>query len=215
MSVRVNLLPREAKAVSRGRTVTRLSVLGVLVVVAALSGLYALQWQATAQAEAERDDARGRVAQAQRELTELAEFRELRDRYEAREELLAAAMAGEVAWARILNDLSLAFPSDASLVSLAGSAEDPGEPAEGEIFPGARVGQITATGYSLERYAPGVQSVLIDFEGARGFFNTYLQTATANERGSAEVTDFNGTIDLDEDAYTGRYVDGLPPEVTE
>jgi hypothetical protein len=213
MSVRVNLLPRELAAVSRARAVTRLSVLGVALVAVLLGSLTLLQLQQVAEAERERDAAQARVTQAEQRLAALAEYRELKDRYEARKQLLAAAMADEISWARILNDLSLAFPSDSSLTTLTASA-DASTPAAGEIDPGSRVGRIVANGYSLDRYAPGVESVLIDFDGARGFFNSYLQTAAATRIGDNQVTNFSGTIDLDDDAYTRRYAEGLPPEVT-
>lgn len=215
MSARVNLLPREIAADTRVRTVARMSTLGVVVVVAVLGGLYLLQLQQVADAEREREDAQQRITQAEQRLAALDEFRVLKERYDARQALLAHAMADEISWARILNDLSLAFPSDASLVTLDAEAQQPDEPADGEVVFGDRVGQISASGYSLERYAPGVESVLMDFDGARGFFNSYLQTATATELGGNEVTNFNGTVDLDADAYTQRYVDGLPPEVAE
>lgn len=215
MSVRVNLLPKEIEAAGRARTVTRMSALGVLALAVVLGGLSVVQAGDRAQAERDRDDARARVEQAEARVAALAEYRELNNRYLARRELLASAMADEISWARILNDLSLAFPADASLVTLTAQAEAPEPPRPGEIDPGFRVGQIVASGYSLERYAPGVESVLLDFEGAQGFFNSYLQTAAATKLGDAEVTNFNGTIDLDDNAYTGRYAEGLPPEVTQ
>lgn len=215
MSVRVNLLPKEIEAAGRARHVGRLSVLGVVAVVLVLGGVSFVQMGDRAQAEQDRDAAQTRVAQAEARVAALAEYRELQNRYLARRELLSTAMAEEVSWARILNDLSLAFPADASLVTLNAQAESPEPPSAGEIDPGARVGRIVASGYSLERYAPGVESVLLDFEGAQGFFNSYLQTAAANTIGEADVTNFSGTIDLDDNAYTGRYAEGLPPEVTE
>lgn len=213
MSVKVNLLPRELEEIERGKRVTRLTIVGVLAFVAVLGGVYAFQYSEVRAAEDERDRAAAEVAQLEAELESLAEFRELKDRYDARRELLSVAMAPEISWARILNDFSLAFPSDASMLTLTGQAEEPEEPGPGELDPGARIGQVVTTGYSIERLAPGVETVLVDFDGATGFFNTYLQTAAAADIGETEVTNFNGTIDLDEDAYTHRYDDGLPPEV--
>ncbi len=214
MSVRVNLLPRELEEVVQARRVNRISGLGFALVVVVLSAVSVLQWQQVQQAEEDRDFAQDRVHAAQRELAALEEYRELRDHHAARQELLASAMEREISWARILNDLSLSFPSDASLLSMTADAQEE-EAGEGEIDPGSRVGQINTTGYSLERLAPGIEAVLVDFDGARGFFNSYLQTAASSEISDTEVTNFNGTIDLDEEAYTHRYADGLPPEVAE
>lgn len=212
MSARVNLLPRELEQRSKARRSIRLSILVVFLALAIMGGLYAYQSNEVRQAEEQRDRAADEVARLEAELAELEEFRELLDRHTARSELLAEAMEREISWARVLNDLALAFPGDASLLSLAVNAEEPAEPAPGEIAAGVRVGSVTVSGYSVEEYAPGVQSVLIDFEGARGFFNTYLSTAGVAEIGDTEVTNFGGTIDLDDDVYTERYADGLPPE---
>ena len=212
MSARVNLLPRELEQRSRARRSIRLSILVVLLALAIMGGLYAYQANEVRQAEDERDRAAEDVARLEAEHGELEEFRELLDRHTTRGELLASAMEREISWARVLNDLALAFPGDASLLSLAVNVEEPTEPVPGEIAAGVRVGQISTSGYSVDELAPGVQTVLIDFEGARGFFNTYLSTAGVADIGETEVTNFDGTIDLDDDVYTERYADGLPPE---
>ncbi|QBI21523.1 hypothetical protein ER308_19410 [Egibacter rhizosphaerae] len=214
-SVRVNLLPKDLFEQARARRVARGSYVGLAVFVLALAGVYGHGWNQVRLAEEEREAAQAEVSQLQAELAELEEYRELAERLDARNQTLATAMSDEISWARILNDLALTFPSDSSLLSLDTMANDVEEPEEGEIDPGHSVGEMTVTGYSIEEYAPGVESVLIDFESARGFFNSYLQTATADERADSEITTFSGTIDLDDDARTGRYTDGLPAEVTE
>lgn len=74
------------------------------------------------------------------------------------------------------------------------------------------VAQITFTGYSVEEFAPGVAEVLSNFAEAEGFFDSYLTTAVEEERGDALVTGFEGRVELNEQAYTRRYDDGLPEE---
>lgn len=96
--------------------------------------------------------------------------------------------------------------------------------ADAEIEPGSElepdaavdddtsVAQITFTGYSVEEFAPGVAGVLSNFAEAEGFFDSYLTTAVEEERGDALVTGFEGRVELNEQAYTRRYDDGLPEE---
>ncbi|MBA2530080.1 MAG: hypothetical protein H0V19_09025 [Euzebyales bacterium] len=77
---------------------------------------------------------------------------------------------------------------------------------------GDSIASLEFTGYSVERLAPGVQGALGRFNGVPSFFNTYLTTAAEEERGTTEVTNFAGAVQLGENGYTGRYADGLPPE---
>lgn len=176
---------------------------------------YLLRLNDVAQAEQARDDAQAEVVRLETELAELDEYRELADLMESRNTLLAAAMEREIAFSVVLNDLSLAFPSNASLQNLTIAATEAVEPAPaGAIDFGESVASAEFSGYSVERYAPGVETVIVDFDSAHAFFNTFLTTAAESVIGDTEVTDFAGTVDLDRDAYTGRYADGLPPEAT-
>jgi hypothetical protein len=120
-------------------------------------------------------------------------------------------MADEVGWARVLNDLSLAFPGTSSLQSLSAVTQDP-EQLDGTVDFGPAIASMSFTGYSIERYAPGVEAVLIEFDKVRAFFNPFLSTASRGDIGATEVTTFTGSVQLDDEAYTRRYDEGLPPE---
>lgn len=221
MSVKVNLLPPELQQRAQAERIRNITIGLVGVFVLLLAGLYAVKLADVNRAREERDDAQLRVAQLEEELAELEEFRVLAEQLELRNDLLAAAMAREISWARVLNDLSLAFPSDSSLLTLSAASEPPVEPAAEEpaaeepAAEDAVIAGVSFTGYSVARYAPGVESVLLEFAEARGYQDPFLQTAGEAERGSTEVTSFNGSVDLNEAAYTDRYVEGLPPEVAE
>lgn len=215
MNAHVNLLPPELALERRARRQARLTGALLLLWVAVLGGVYALKLGDVANAERARDDAQREVVQLQEELASLDEYRVLSARIDARSALLTAAMAEEVSWARVLNDLSLAFPADASMLTL-GAAMDPEEQTAvgGEIDKGASVASVVFSGYSVDRLAPGVQEVLTDFDESSGFVNSYLQTAAEAEIGSTEVTNFSGSLDLNDQALTHRYDDGLPKEMT-
>lgn len=215
MSAKVNLLPPEIAQRRRQRRTARLTALGVVVWMALLGGLFVYKTGEVAEAELARDAAQAEVATLQTQVAALGEFQQLALQLDARSQLLAAAMTDEISWARVLNDLSLAFPGDASMTTLTASLTPPAEAAPGEIVLDTSLGDLAFTGYSVDELAPGVEGVLIEFANARGFVNTYLNTATESELGSTEVTDFNGLVQLDEAARTGRYDDGLPTEDTQ
>jgi Tfp pilus assembly protein PilN len=208
MSVKVNLLPRELAETVRERRLVNLTIVGVLAFVVLLSLLYVLKLLDVNAAREDRDIAQAEVTRLEARVAELEQFRVLADELENRNTLLATAMAGEVSWSRILNDLSLTFPANSSLRALSGStaALDPA----GTPVATSGIGNLTFNGYSVEEYAPGVESVLIEFDKVQAFFNVFLSTAAQEEIGGTEVTTFDGTVLLDEDARTGRYEQGLP-----
>jgi hypothetical protein len=198
-------------AITVGRIVLA-PVVGLLLYVLLLGGLYALKVGDVNRVRDERDVAQAEVARLQAEVAGLRHFRELADELESRNAVLTAAMANEIGWARVLNDLSLAFPGTSSMQSLSALTPDP-DPDPGAIDFGPAVGSMTFTGYSIERYAPGVEAVLIEFDKVRAFFHPFLSSASRGEIGTTEVTTFTGSVQLDDEAYTRRYDEGLPPEV--
>lgn len=209
MSIMVNLLPREVAAQRVERRTAKITGAAVLVFVGALGGLYSMKLGEIADAEAERDTVQAEVSQLQAEVASLQQFRVLADELDARNTLLAATMAGEVSHARVLNDLSLTFPASSSLrsLSIAGGVQT------GEITFGESVATVTFEGYSTERFAPGVETVLVEFDKVRSFFNTFVDNARVEEIGATDVTAFSGTVGLGDEALTHRYADGLPEEV--
>lgn len=215
MSASVNLLPPEIEQQRVARRVSRLTVVAVAAWLAMLGSLYVVKDGQVDDARARRDGAQARVAVVEQEVAALDEYAKLAAKIDARNTILASAMADEVSWARILNDLSLAFPADASMTTLTAALTEPAEPVPGAVKLAEAVGDVAFTGYSVERFAPGVEGLLLDFENATGFVDTYLTTAAVSEKGTTEVTDFNGKVRLDDNARTGRYDDGLPMEVTQ
>lgn len=181
-----------------------------------LAAGYALRLSEVARAEQARDEARTEVAALETEVARLDEYAKLAERLENRSTLLASAMEKEIAFSHVLNDLSLAFPANASLHTLTITAAEAADLAAqtGEIDFGRSVASAEFSGYSVERYAPGVETVLLDVDRIPAFFNPFLTTAAAEEIGEAEVTNFTGSVLLNSDAYTGRYAEGVPPEDT-
>jgi Tfp pilus assembly protein PilN len=210
MTARVNLLPREIEQQARARRSASWAIGGVAAFAAVLGLLYLGKLSDVQSAREERDAAEADVATLQQELASLQEFAELDRQLAARNALLRDAMALEISWARVLNDLSLTFPPSSSLTNLSASAAtaEAGQPANPDA-----VATLSFEGYSVERYAPGVERVLVKFDEVTTFFNSYLGTAGEQARGDTEVTTFSGTVQLNDESYTGRYADGLPPEV--
>lgn len=210
----VNLLPPELAEQALERRITQYTIAGVLVFLCILGLAYFLRLHAVARAEDAREEAQVEVARLESELAELDEYRQLVELMENRSTLLASAMEKEISYSEVLNNLSLAFPANASLLTLTIAVAEPVAPAAGQIDFGEFIATGEFSGYSIERYAPGVEAVLLDIDRTPSFFNAFVTTAAKEQLAETEVTNFNGTVSLDSGAYTGRYADGLPPEVT-
>ena len=217
MTARVNLLPREIEEKAKARRATSWAIGAVAAYAAILGLLYIAKLGDLGAARDERDAAQEVVDQREADLASLQEFAELDRQLTARNDLLAASMATEISWARVMNDLALTFPPSSSLLTLAATTEnaeeagiDGGAPADPNS---ESVAALVFDGYSVERFAPGVERVLVKFDEIEAFFNVYLAQANEVQRGETEVTSFGGTAQLNDNAYTNRYAEGLPPEV--
>ena len=215
MSARVNLLPREIEERARARRTTSWVIGGVAAYAALLGLLYIAKLNAVSSAESERDEAQGEVTRLQAEVDSLAEYAELDQQVATKEVLLTTTMATEISWARVLNDLALTFPPNSSMVTFVattGEAADESGQAAATSASAESVAGVTFEGYSVDRLAPGVERVLLKFDDVETYFNSYLTEAQDVQRGRTTVTQFNGTFQLNDGAYTQRYAEGLPPE---
>lgn len=221
-TAQVNLLPASVLVERRTRRVALYS-LGILAAfLVGLGAVYALQVGDVNDARDERDRVEGEVAVLRAEVASLAPYQELLDTVQNRETLLTAAMENELSWARVLGDLALQFDRQASLIGINAASTEPDvanpqatavPDADTGVFDlGEPVAQVEFTGYSVDRFAPGVEEVLKKFNKAPGFHDAYLSTAGEEERGTDEVTNFIGEVRIDDRAFTHRYDDGLPEE---
>ncbi len=120
-AAQVNLLPREIGQRQRERRWAGITAVALLVWVAVLTGVYLAKLAAVRDAELERDVAAAEVELLRAEAAALQDFAALDRRLQARNDLLAAAMAEEISWAQTLNDLSLTFPANSSLLTFTGA----------------------------------------------------------------------------------------------
>jgi hypothetical protein len=216
MSARVNLLPPEIAQRARARKATSWTIMAVLLYAALLVVLYIGKLASVNAAEEQRAQEAATVAALEVELAQLQQYAELDRQVAAREELLEAAMATEVSWARIMNDLALTFPASSSMTTFGGLLEGATEAGASGTPPNPNsesIGTVAFEGYSVEQLSPGVERVLIKFDEVDTFFNAYLTEATEEERNNTTIMSFNGTFQLNDKAYTNRYAEGLPPEV--
>jgi Tfp pilus assembly protein PilN len=198
----INLLPPEvARERSRRRRVFGFVLLGLLYVVLLIAGV--LYWDT--RVEAARDDvaAQEEINRAlEREVAELADAGILRQQYEAKALLVRQALASDVDWGIILNDLSRLLPPRVWVESVSGTLTE-------EQVPGV-IGQMTFSGVGFE--FPDVSDWLraLDSEDFVGITGTWVSTAAEGGIGDEEVVNFNSSAVLTPAAATNRADDVIP-----
>lgn len=254
MSVaRVNLLPPEIGQRSARRRVIAVASSLLALYAVLLLALYVVKAGQVAEARGDRDAALDQLAVLQAREAELAPFGALDQELDDRNAVLVSAMSPEVSGARVLNELSLAFPANSSLRTLtlaiappvvaapvaavpvapAAPAEGAAPPAEGAaplpatppvvappvaLLPDPAVAEQTVIGgviydgYSVDRYAPGVETLVVDLDEVPGFADPFALSAQVELIGETEVTGFSGEVDLTAESYTRRYERGLTLE---
>ncbi len=201
----INLLPPEvAKERSRRRRAFGIVVLALVYVVALIAGV--LYWDTRVQAA--RDDVAAQEdanRALERELAAVADAGVLQQEYQARSDLVREALAGDVDWGIILNDLSRLLPPQVWVESVSGNL------LEDQAIAGV-IGQMSFSGVGFE--FPDISDWLraLDSEDFVGITGTWVNTASEGGVGDTAVVNFNSTAVLTTAAATNR-ADGLIPEV--
>lgn len=209
MSVKVNLLPREAFAKQAAARQRALAGVAGLVLLLILAGVYFLQSNALSDAEEEQQLAQAELEELQAREAQLAEFGDLRERVEQRQELIATALAGELSYAGILQDIAAVMPTDAALTDMDVTAVQDTGP-DGESIRQI-VARITASGESLQGHAPGLERLLLEFDKIAAFFDIYATSSELDDEAEEEdVAVFTFEVDVGQEARTGRYLQGVP-----
>jgi len=168
-------------------------------------------------AESELADIQAHNAELEARITELQRFADLEAEVQAKETALQSVMAGDVAWPSVLTEVAMVIPGEVWLTDFVGSAglTEGATPVGTETAPvrisrAAPTGRIQFQGGSLSM--PGVSKWLIQLRETNGFSAVWLNSAAEVE--SAETTapfiEFDSTIELNEKALSGRFLEGAP-----
>jgi Tfp pilus assembly protein PilN len=145
----VNLLPRDDAKRQRKQpgAVLLTAVLGSVLVIALLTGLFLTSSSTVSDRTAELDAARAELAAIPPAPAAPTDNSGLETEKSARVQLLGKALGSRVAWDRVLREISLVLPDDVWLESLAANAADPNfvpNPGQTEAPPGT----FTISGFS-------------------------------------------------------------------
>jgi Tfp pilus assembly protein PilN len=198
----INLLPPEAHVKEQARArVARLALIAVAYL--ALLVVLTLVWQARA-TEAEQDVAAqqqlNRDLEAQ--VSDFVSVEGLVAEYDANVALMQVALADDLSWGRILNDLGRILPDSVWLESFRGSVdEDPATPQVGVV-------QVTGVGFDFPDVSAWLRSLDSDrFPAATA---TWVTSVSEGQIGEANVVNFISQTSLTEAARSDRLATRIP-----
>lgn len=198
----INLLPPEAHVKEQARArIARLALVAVAYV--ALLVVLTMIWQARV-TEAERDAAAQQEANRalEAQVVELQSVEGLVAEYDANVALMQVALADDLSWGRILNDLGRVLPDSVWLQSFRGNVEeDPTTPQVGMV-------QVTGVGFDFPDVSAWLRSIDSDrFPAATA---TWVTSVSEGQIGEAKVVNFISQTSLTESARSDRLETRIP-----
>jgi Tfp pilus assembly protein PilN len=200
----INLLPPEVAEQRGRRRRIGMAVFGAIAYVALL-GVGVLYWDSKVSAAREEVDAQLEVNQTlEGDVVSLGDAGELRSQYQDKSDLVRTALATDVDWGILLNDLARLLPPRVWVETFSGTIV-------AETTPGV-LGQVAFSGVGFD--FPDVSAWLraLDSDQFNGVTGTWVSTVSESTIGEAEVVTFNSTAVLTNAAATNR-AETLIPEV--
>jgi len=200
----INLLPPEVAEERSRRRRIGLVIVGVLAYLALL-GVGVFYWNSRVSAARDDVDAQFDTNQTlEREVVALGDAGELQREYENRSDLVRTALASDIDWGILLNDLARLIPPRVWVETFSGSLV-PG------TTPGV-LGQVAFSGIGFD--FPDVSAWLraLDSDQFNGVTGTWVSTVTEGNVGNSDVVTFTSTAVLTNAAATNR-AETLIPEV--
>lgn len=201
----INLLPPEAaqRATARRKT---LGVVALGIVYIALLALVALWWQGKAtDAENDRDAQLATNARIEAEIASLSSVRALRSTYDEGVERLNAALARDIAWGRLLNDLARIIPDRLWITSLTGTQQ------LNEENP-FLLGQVSIAGTAFDYPDASSWLRVLDAEEWPALGGGWVSSTSRGAIGDSSVVNFNSVASLLDAARSNR-IEERTPEV--
>lgn len=213
---RINLLPPEIAARRRVRQQTGLLGVVFVVFLLLLGALWFVRQGTLRQEEEKLLALEAQQAELQAKVDALQEFALLEQTVTQKRTTLATAMANDVAWSRLLVELSMIIPGDSWLTAFSGTAAAPAAgapgappataPAPGTAAPASTLGTLSFTAITFD--FPGVAKWITRLQELKSLQNIWVPSAAKGEISGRDVVNYSSTAELSKDASSGRYQQG-------
>lgn len=186
---RINLLPPEIRTGQRARRLFTGLLVAAGIVVAVLALIYLVQRDTISNEREDLQALEQTEARLQTQVSALKEFEDRQIEIDTTKATLAQALAGDVAWSRFMNDLSLIMPDNSWLVSLALTAAPATAPNGAPA-----VGNTTFQGFTFD--FRGLAGWLTRVGRMDGLTFVYLTSGTRQTLGTTDVVSFGATASV-------------------
>ncbi|MEX0825170.1 MAG: PilN domain-containing protein [Acidimicrobiia bacterium] len=200
----INLLPPEVAEERNRRRRVGFLIFGVVAYIALL-GVGVLYWDSRVSAARDDVDAQLEINQSlEREVVALSSAGELQTEYQDRSDLVRTALATDIDWGILLNDLARLLPPRVWVETFSGTIVV-------ETTPGV-LGQVAFSGVGFD--FPDVSAWLraLDSDQFNGVTGTWVSTIAEGVIGDVDVVTFTSTAVLTSAAATNR-AETLIPEI--
>lgn len=203
---RINLLPPEIAQRRRVRRQSSLLIVAFFVLAGLLAGTYVWRLGTLNSEQGRERRSQALVSTLEAKRAPLLVFDELKRTVDAKQALLVSTMEGDVAWSRLLTELSMVIPEESWLTAFTGTTQAPGTvpPGGTNVAVGpTRLGTVSFTAVTFK--FPDVANWITRLQGLKSLQNVWVPDAKKSEIGAREVVNFTSTADLSESAASGRF----------
>jgi Tfp pilus assembly protein PilN len=192
----VNLLPPDILAAQRQRRLASVVALAGVGVIGLILVFYVLQVSKVSGIRSDIEAQEQNNRSLQTDIEALRAFEALRERAQAKQELLDSVFANEISFSGLLMDVSRVIPSTAALTSLTVSSQEPAPTPGGSTQLTGRI-DVAGLAFDYETLA----SWLTRLERVRGWVNPWVTSIADPEVGPITYT---SGVDLTAAVVTSR-----------
>lgn len=191
----INLLPSDIAERRRGRQIMALLAAGGLVLIAILALVYVVQAARLSGERGKLETQERNNANVERQIRALQDFADDQAQLRTKQQLLTQLTTNEVRWSLILNNISLAIPSEVWLTTFSGSVQPP---AAGPLAATGPVGTVQVAGKTFTHL--DVARWLTQLSRIDEFLFPYLSVSQKTSTGAETLVDFNSSLQLSDKA---------------
>ncbi|MDH3606216.1 MAG: hypothetical protein OER12_04395 [Acidimicrobiia bacterium] len=203
----INLVPQEGKRQGDSRQMLLMVVAAGLIYVLLLGVITVWRQGAVDDAEAEVQEQVKINEDLRLEINSLAGAEDASNQFASSVATLSLAMANDVSWGRLVNDLGRLIPDRVWVTSYAGSVTRPDPNAPDGVV---GLGELAFSGVAFDNTDVAAWLRVLDSDRFPGVVGTWATGLTQSAIGEAETVNFGSTTRLASDALSSRLLERIP-----